>query len=85
MLSNERDRNFMFFYVLHHSNLTELLLKFDNTAETMLCLPCVREGRRDVRASQNASGNMDINEILRCICMNGWKSVWKCVCCYPRR
>ena len=42
--SNERDSSFYVFYVLHnHSNLTELLWKFDNTPSKQCHVCCERE------------------------------------------
>ena len=63
------------FYALHnHSNLTELLWKFDNTPSKQ-CHVCRVSERDDAMCAplRMVSGNMEINEILRCICMNGTK------------
>jgi hypothetical protein len=63
------------FYALHnHSNLTELLWKFDNTRRNNAMSAVRQRGtKRCARLSGMVSGNMEINEILRCICMNGTK------------
>lgn len=79
IISNERDRNFMLFMFCTTIQISlncygSLIIP----AETMPCLPCAREGRSECARLLPGmdSGNMEINEILRCICMNGkWKEV----------
>lgn len=59
----------------------KLLWKFDNThrlKNNAMSAVCERGTNRLARM---VSGNMEINEILRCICLNGGmdgKCVWKC-------
>lgn len=70
--SNERDRNFMFFMFCTTIQISlncygSLIIPRRNNAMSAVC----QSGTKRCARLQNGSGNMGINEILRCICMNG--------------